>query len=260
VVRIEGDDAMKLTRLRVLFGIVFACQAFVSQAGIIALEPVNSGEVSYMRQQFLFPPYPTTQSYNHDAPLTELALQQFSSAGCLCSVLYLVNGYVIYDVASVGFPVGGASLELDFTLETYGDLGFLAINTIDDFTPEELSALPPAGLGLPLALGEALTSDIASGVLLGTLHLTAGSGLYTVALDSAAVDLINETGGLLAFGLYYSKSSSDDSLTQLNFTRGPRLILSERTHDMPEPGTWTLLLAAAALLMAQKRHLVKHDG
>jgi hypothetical protein len=244
---------MRGTRLRVLLGMLFACQAYVGQAGIIALDPVDSGEVSYERRQYLYPPYPFTETYRHDAPLTDLALQQFSSAGCLCSFLYLGNGYVIYDVASLGMPVVGASLELDFTLDVYGDPGYLAINTIDDFTPEELSALPPGGMTLPLALGEALTNDIASGVLLGLLDLTAGSGLYTLTLDSAAVDLINGTGGLLAFGLYYSPASSADGIIQLNFNRGPRLILSEHTQDMPEPPTWALFLAAAVLFTTQKR-------
>jgi hypothetical protein len=232
---------------------MFACQGYECHAGSITLDPVGSGEVSYERKNFLYPPYPFTESYRHDDPLNELALQQFRSAGCLCSVLYLVNGYVIYDVASLGVTVADAMLELDFTLSSYGDLGYLAINTIDDFTPEELAALPPAGLGLPRALGEALTSDIASGVLLGTLDLTAGSGHYSVTLDSAATDLINGAGGMLAFGLYYSPASSDDGITQLDFNRGPRLVLHERPQDVPEPGTWSLLLAAAMLFMTQNR-------
>lgn len=245
---------MRLTSLCVLFGIVFACQGYECHAGVITLDPVGSGEVSYERKDFLYPPYPFTESYRHDDPLNELALQQFRSAGCLCSLLYLVNGFVIYDVASLGATVASASLELDFTLSSYGDLGYLAINTIDDFTPEELSALPPSGLGLPRALGEALTSDIASGVLLGTLDLTAGSGLYSVMLDSAATDLINGPGGLLAFGLYYAPASSEDGITQLDFNRGPRLVLHQRPQDVPEPGTLGLLLAAAVLLMRQDRH------
>lgn len=244
---------MRLASLRVLFGIIFACQGYICHALSITLDPVGSGEVSYERKNFLYPPFPITESYRHDDPLNELALQQYRSAGCLCSFLYLVNGYVIYDVTSLGVPVAGASLELDFTLSSYGDLGYLAINTIDDFTPEELSALPPAGLGLPRALGEALTSDIASGILLGTLDLTAGSGLYSVTLDSAATDLINGAGGLLAFGLYYAPASSSDGITQLDFNRGPRLVLHERPQDVPEPGTWSLLLAAAVLFMTQNR-------
>ncbi len=245
---------MRRTRLRTLYGIIFACQVSIGQAGILSLDPVVSGEISYLRENILYPPFSTTESYRHDDPFTELSLQQFSSAGCLCSVLGLVNGFAIYDVSALGFPVEGASLELDFMLESYGDLGYLAINTIDDFTPEELSMLPPAGLGLPLALGEALTNDIASGVLLGTLDLTAGSGLYSVTLDSAAVDLVNSTRGLLAFGLYYSPGSSADGITQINFNRQPRLILDSHQQDVSEPGSLTLLLAAVMLFMTQKPH------
>lgn len=244
---------MRFTLLRGLLGCVFGCQALLSQAGIITLDPVVSGEISYLREDFLYPPYPTTETYRHDDPLTELALQQFSSAGCLCSVRYLVNGFAIYDVPSLGLPVQDATLELDFMLDSsYSDLGYLAIHTIDDFTPEELAALPPSGLTLPLAQGEALMADIGSGTLLGTLGLTAGGGLYSVTLDGAAVDLINATHGLLAFGLYYVPASSDEGITQLNFNRGPRLVLDDEPQDMPEPATWTLLLAAATLCMARK--------
>ena len=230
----------------VYFGIIVSCQISVANANIIAQDAVGSGEILYILEEYVIP-IPTFEVYGHYNPLTELFSDEYDSFDCRCDHLSLVSGYVIYDLSSVDFLVLGASLELDVNLSE--DTDNVVINTIDMFSPSVFSTLPVGYNVLPLALGEALADDIASGGNLGSMNLTAGDGIYNVALNATAVDLINETGGLLAFGL--SRPSYPYSFSSIDFNSEPRLILT-----VAEPGTLWLILVAVIIFMRQARSRV----
>ncbi len=224
------------------------CLAAPAWSDVMTLDPDYSGAVRHtVRSYFLppdFPPVPSETSYRNYAPLESLVQFEWASAGCLCGEFAETNGYLIYDLSGLFFTAVEAVLELDLDLEDFVDPNILQVYPVNDFTPAFLMGLPSGGVGgLPLALGEALFNDLQGGSALGSIDISPGSGTYQIGLNAAGLDLVNNTGGLLALGLHHVQG--EVWFDEMLFNRPPRLLLRAA---VPVPGSAWLLLAGVLFL------------
>jgi hypothetical protein len=236
---------MRVEKSALILGFILLLQIPLAKAGLIVLEPVDSGEIFAETDGLVIPPYNITDIYAHGEGLDRLTAMYYDSFGCLCFHEEGTSGYVIYDLSSVGAAVESVSMQLNLTLtgSPQGDL--MHILAIDGITAEVLSLLPAGPLGS--ALGESLFYGVGEGPSLGFQEIDTGSGVYTIELSVGAVDLVNKTGGLLAFGFRNPGTSGYEA--ELSFNNAPRLLL---TSEVSSPGTQWLLTVGLALFLRRQ--------
>jgi hypothetical protein len=216
--------------------ILICCHAGAVSAGMITLDTVDEGKVYW--EEFTASGVPPFLN----------SWEVFSVSGSLQSMYggyyesppegtgeIQVQGWVIFDLSAVIFDVFSATLELGLASSGHS-LSTLSVNTLDAYTPSEISAL--ATSPHTNAEAENLYDDISSGPLLGSASLANGSHSYDVGLNASAISLLNQTTGLIAFGL-----SHPDGSYHIDFSSSPRLVLQEASTMVPLPGTlWLVLL------------------
>lgn len=233
---------IKLRRAGIKVLLVLCCHMGAASAGVITLDTVDEGEVYW--EQFTasgFPPYLLSWSvFNVYGPLQSMYGAFYNSPPEGTGKIQ-VQGWLIFDLSSVTFDVFSATLELDLASSGAG-LSSLSVNMLDAYTPGEISALA-AGPNT-LEEGQALYNDISSGPLLGSANLANGSDSYDVGLNAFALDLLNQTTGLIALGLSHPHGGFFD----IDFNSSPRLVLKEASTMVPLPGTLWLVLFAIPLV------------
>jgi hypothetical protein len=156
-----------------------------------------------------------------------------------------VQRWLIFDLSGVAFDIFSASLALDLSSSGAG-LSTLSVNVLDEFTPGEITALA-SGPHTP-AQAQTLFNDISSGPLLGAVNLAPGGSSYDASLNAFAIDLLNQSTGLIAFGLSHPYGNFYD----IDFNSSPRLVLAGDPTLVSLPGTLWLILVATPFFRSRR--------
>lgn len=237
---------MKGIRVSLQGLLLVACAQIVPvQAGSIAINTVNSGEI--MRQG-TFPVSPT-DVYSHSPVLQELSYQflGFNPMGTVMEDRER-SGYMVFDVSSVSEPIVDAALEFEVNV-TDAVPGELVVNTIDQGALNTVMAAPVGPL--TKAQFDSVFAALSSGVTAATQVLANGSATLSVGLGAVGVSHLSSAVSLVGFHVLYVASFFQDLALAVDVA--PKLLITTLSTapvlaTVPSPSTLWLFAPGVLLL------------
>lgn len=213
----------------VLLQLTFARQALAAPQ---LLQPVDSGWYEKRGGGVLHQPSNTNYIVGHVHLSTDSEYRNF----------------FVFDLSSIRAPIVSATFRSDLTdygasVSTQG-VGTWTLYDVTSAIADLRSAATP----------QTTFDDLATGTVYGTLQYTRNDsgGTVSVSLNDAAIEAMNLSGGLWAFGGAVTdlqgSSPYDILFNGGNLDTFPRLII-----DVPEPSAWVLLSTALMIQFRGRR-------
>lgn len=264
---------IRVSTARLLITALLGVMPSVSMAALISLNPTNTGSIT---KADIYTIDGTLNGFAFTNPLVDLAYFPAEPIGQVRSTS-LGLGYLLFDVSAFPYAVETAAIEFD--LEYFRSAPpNLTVTALDFSQAQSLSSIP-AGTGY-YTLYDAVFGTpeqkaaysllaggygaIESGRPLGTLADWGPlDGLYSLTLDSAAMNMARDNSGLVGLGLTWTPTadivtdpflgSYETGSDRLHFNAPPTLTLTGSVNSVPLPGTLGLLVVGMMLLLQEKR-------